>query len=182
MRPFVFLDRDGTLTVDRGYTHRIEDYELLPGVAAALRRLLRAGYALAIVTNQSGIGRGYYGVEEFQAFQDHLLADLAREGVRVEATLFCPHRPESGCACRKPRPALLERAAHQHGADLSRSWVIGDKAADVALAERAGCAGAVLVLTGEGAQESARVPAGVLRAPDLETAARLVEQSAQGTP
>jgi histidinol-phosphate phosphatase family protein len=184
VRPFVFLDRDGTLVRDRGYTWRIEDYALLPGVVEGLRRLARSGFALAIVTNQSGIGRGYYELADFQAFQAHLLADLARRGVRIEASLFCPHRPDQGCACRKPAPGLLERAAREHGADLARSWVVGDQASDVELAARAGCAGAVLVLTGEGARAGAAVPARVARVPDLEAAARWIESRgwSQGAP
>ncbi|HET6303483.1 MAG TPA: D-glycero-beta-D-manno-heptose 1,7-bisphosphate 7-phosphatase [Myxococcota bacterium] len=185
MRPFVFLDRDGTLVADRGYTHRVEDYALLPGVPEALRRLARAGFALAVVTNQSGIGRGYYGEDDFHAFQRHLAADLARQGVVLEASFFCPHLPEAGCACRKPAPGMLERARRELGADLARSWVIGDHRSDVELAARAGCAGAVLVLTGHGPQESAALPAATPRAPDLAAAAELVvrgREGAQGTP
>jgi D-glycero-D-manno-heptose 1,7-bisphosphate phosphatase len=174
VRPFVFLDRDGTLIEDHGYTHRVEDYALLPGVPEALRRLGRAGFALAIVTNQSGIGRGYYGEDEFHAFQRHLVADLARRGVAIESTFFCPHLPGAGCACRKPAPGMLERARRELGADLARSWVIGDHRGDVELAARAGCAGAVLVLTGHGAEESPALPADALRAGDLGAAAQLI--------
>ena len=142
----MFLDRDGTLVTDRGYTHRVEDYALLPGVPEALRRLAGAGFALAVVTNQSGIGRGYYDEAAFHAFQRHLSADLARRGVVLETSFFCPHLPDAGCACRKPAPGMLERARRELGADLARSWVIGDHRSDVELAARAGCAGAVLVL------------------------------------
>jgi D-glycero-D-manno-heptose 1,7-bisphosphate phosphatase len=135
----VFLDRDGTLVRDRGYVHRVEDYELLPGVISRLRRLRDAGFGLAIVTNQSGIGRGYFSEAQFHAFQARLLEDLARAGLRVEATYFCPHRPEEGCRCRKPAPGLLERAARELDVDLAASWVIGDSPADVGLAAAAGC-------------------------------------------
>jgi D-glycero-D-manno-heptose 1,7-bisphosphate phosphatase len=185
VRPFVFLDRDGTLVEDHGYTHRIEDYALLPGVPEALLRLARAGFALAIVTNQSGIGRGYYDEDAFHAFQRHLVADLARFGVAIESTLFCPHLPDAGCACRKPAPGLLERARRELGADLARSWVIGDHRGDLELAARAGCAGAVLVLTGHGAEESPTLPADALRAGDLGDAAELILRRAgapQGAP
>ena len=108
-RAFVFLDRDGTLVRDHGYTHRLGDYELLPGVREGLLRIARAGFGLAVVTNQSGIGRGYYGLADFEAFQAQLYADLLRSGIRIEATLFCPHLPEAGCSCRKPAPGLLWR-------------------------------------------------------------------------
>ncbi len=144
-RPFVFLDRDGTLVRDKGYTHKLSDYELLPRVRDGLLRMSRAGFALAVVTNQSGIGRGYYGEADLNAFQAHLFADLERSGIRLECTLFCPHLPDAGCTCRKPAPGLLWRAREELGADLGASWVVGDRACDVELAQRAGCRGAVLV-------------------------------------
>jgi histidinol-phosphate phosphatase family protein len=181
MSRFVFLDRDGTLVRDRGYTHRIEDYELLPGVASGLRRILEAGYRLAVITNQSGIGRGYYSNEQYQAFQDHLVDDLARQGVPIEASYVCPHHPDDGCECRKPEPALLHRAERELGADLARSWVIGDSARDVELAQRGGCRGAVLVLTGSG-HASSEVPPEVPRAASFEEAAAIVLRADQRTP
>jgi len=173
MSRFVFLDRDGTLVRDLGYTHRIEDYELLPGVVSGLRRILAAGYKLAVITNQSGIGRGYYSAEQYQAFQAHLVGDLAAQGVPIEASYCCPHRPDAGCQCRKPQPALLHRARDEIGADLSSSWMIGDSAIDVELAKRGGCRGAVLVLTG-GGLASTEVPPEVSRAASFEEAAEMV--------
>jgi D-glycero-D-manno-heptose 1,7-bisphosphate phosphatase len=142
---FVFLDRDGTLVRDTGYPHRDADYELLAGVPEALRRLAGAGFRLAIVTNQSGIGRGLFTEADFARFQARLLADLEAAGVRIERTYHCPHRPEAGCDCRKPAPGLLWRARDELGADLAASWVVGDGAGDVGLAERAGCRGAVRI-------------------------------------
>jgi D-glycero-D-manno-heptose 1,7-bisphosphate phosphatase len=144
-RRFVFLDRDGTLVRDTGYVHRVEDYALLPAVVPGLLRLRGAGFALAIVTNQSGIGRGLFTQAEFEAFQRHLLADLARQGVAIEGTLHCPHRPDEGCGCRKPAPGLLWRARDELGADLARSWLVGDAERDVQAALDAGCAGAVRI-------------------------------------
>lgn len=141
----MFLDRDGTLVRDTGYPHRDDDYHLLPGVPAALRRLQDAGFRLAIVTNQSGIGRGCFAEADFDRFQRRLLADLAAAGVRIERTYHCPHRPDAGCACRKPAPGLLERARDELGADLGASWVVGDGERDVELAARAGCRGAVRI-------------------------------------
>lgn len=167
-RRFVFLDRDGTLVRDTGYVHRLEDYSLLPGVPAALRRLADAGYALAILTNQSGIGRGLYSQQAFDSFQRHLVADLARHGVTIERTLFCPHTPQDACTCRKPAPGLLWRARDELGADLARSWMIGDALRDVIAADRAGCAGAVLV----GTRETA--PPGSVAAQDLGEAAAII--------
>jgi histidinol-phosphate phosphatase family protein len=178
MSRFVFLDRDGTLVRDLGYTHRIEDYELLPGVVSGLRRILAAGYKLAVITNQSGIGRGHYSTEQYQAFQAHLVGDLAGQGVPIEASYFCPHHPDAGCQCRKPQPALLHRARDELGADLARSWMIGDSAVDVELARRGGCRGAVLVLTG-GGFASTEVPPEVSRAASFEEAAEIVLKADQ---
>jgi histidinol-phosphate phosphatase family protein len=181
MSRFVFLDRDGTLVRDRGYTHRIEDYELLPGVVSGLRRILDTGYRLAVISNQSGIGRGYYSVEQYAEFQAHLVSDLAGRGVPIEASYFCPHRPEAECDCRKPRPALLYRAKRELGADLARSWVIGDSAVDVELAQRGGCRSAVRVLTGR-SEPSIEVVPGVHQAANLEEAAEIVLRSDQRAP
>ena len=138
-RPFVFLDRDGTLLADPGYLHRLEDYHLLAGVVEGLRALQGAGFGLAIVTNQSGIGRGYFTVEQFDALQAHLIADLGQHGVRLDGSYFCPHLPDAGCDCRKPATGMLRRAEAELGADLAKSWVIGDAESDIELARRAGC-------------------------------------------
>jgi histidinol-phosphate phosphatase family protein len=138
-RRFVFLDRDGTLIRDAGYVHRPEDYALLDGVIEGLQALARADFALAIVTNQSGIARGYFSEAQFHAFHALLLADLRRADLTIEATYHCPHGPEDGCECRKPATGMLQRARRELGADLERSWVIGDSQVDVDLAARAGC-------------------------------------------
>jgi D-glycero-D-manno-heptose 1,7-bisphosphate phosphatase len=168
-RPFVFLDRDGTLVRDHGYTHKLADYELLPGVRQGLLRMRQGGFSLAVVTNQSGIGRGYYAETDLQAFQAHLFADLERSGIRFEHTFFCPHLPDAGCTCRKPAPGLLWRAREELGADLGASWVVGDRASDVELARRAGCRGAVLVGV-DATREVGEVP--TVR--DLEEAAEFI--------
>lgn len=178
MRRFVFLDRDGTLVRDLGYTYRIEDYELLPGVVAGLRRIVAAGYRLAVITNQSGIGRGYYSQAQYEAFQAHLVSDLAGQGVPIEASYVCPHRPDDGCECRKPRPALLHRARDELGADLAQSWVMGDSAGDVELAQQGGCRGAVLVLTGGGFASTDVAPE-IPRASSFEEAAEIVLKADQ---
>jgi D-glycero-D-manno-heptose 1,7-bisphosphate phosphatase len=169
-RRFVFLDRDGTLVRDIGYVHRVQDYALLPGVVPGLLRLKGAGFTLAILTNQSGIGRGLFTQAEFEAFQRQLLADLARQGVAIEHTLHCPHRPEDGCGCRKPAPGLLWRARDALGADLARSWLVGDAERDVQAARNAACAGAVRIA----AKHAAPVIAGVPTARDLVEAAEII--------
>ena len=166
---FVLLDRDGTLVQDEGYTHRPENYRLLPGVREGLQRLVGAGYRLAIVTNQSGIGRGYYDEAAFHAFQRLLCDDLARAGVVIERSFFCPHLPEAGCSCRKPAPGLLHAAARELGARLAASWMIGDGASDAEAAARAGCRGAIVVHPGRPAPSHA--PHGAVLAADVAAAA-----------
>jgi D-glycero-D-manno-heptose 1,7-bisphosphate phosphatase len=172
-RSFVFLDRDGTLVEDRGYAWRVEDCVLLPGTLDALRSLRDAGFPLAIVTNQSGIGRGTFSRADFDAFQAHLLDLLERGGIEIEATFVCPHHPDDGCSCRKPRPGLLERARDELRADLASSWVVGDSPADMALAEAAGCSG-IYVLTGHGAERRAALRADVPIVRDLREAAQRI--------
>ena len=174
MSRYVFLDRDGTLVHDRGYTHRLSDYRLLDGVAEGLSLLQSAGYRLAIVTNQSGIGRGLYTSEDFQDFQALLTRDLAARGVSIGAQYFCPHRPDEGCECRKPQPGLIRRACAELGASPGESWMVGDSETDMQLADRAGLRGGVLVLTGHGVRARGRLRAEVPAAEDLTAAARYI--------
>jgi D-glycero-D-manno-heptose 1,7-bisphosphate phosphatase len=139
VRRFVFLDRDGTLIEDREYAFKLRDYAPLPGAYEAVRELRAAGFGAAVITNQSGIGRGLFNESDFARFQSHLLADFAAHGAPLEASYHCPHSPDAGCDCRKPRPGLVLRAARELGADLLESWVIGDRDSDVELAAAAGC-------------------------------------------
>jgi histidinol-phosphate phosphatase family protein len=169
----VFLDRDGTLLEDPGYLHRLEDYALLPGVIEGLQALAEAGCRLVIISNQSGIGRGYYAEADFRRLTDHLLADLASHGIRIEGTYFCPHRPDEGCHCRKPATGMLERAQSELGVELAASWVVGDMPSDVELARRAGCR-SVFVLTGHGAERRGDIPPDVPVAADLREAAEII--------
>jgi histidinol-phosphate phosphatase family protein len=153
---FVFLDSDGTLVRDVGFPHRLEDYELLPGVLEALGDLRDAGFRFVIVTNQSGIGRGIFRREDYDRFHGRLLDELSAAGIEIEATYMCPHAPTADCACRKPKPASLLAARERFGIDLEGSWVIGDHVQDVVLAANAGCRG-ILVLTGHGVEDSRRL-------------------------
>lgn len=177
MRPFIFFDRDGTLIEDRGYTYRLADYAPLAGAYEAVADARAAGFGVAIVTNQSGIARGKFTSDDLGRFHAHLEADFAAHGAPLDAVFFCPHAPDAGCACRKPAPGLLQRAQQTLGADLARSWVIGDRALDVELAARAGCR-AVLVATGEGARERANLPPDTRFASDVRAAVRELSAAA----
>ncbi len=145
----VFLDRDGVINEDKGYVHRVEELVLLPGVIEGLKRLQTMGFMLFIVTNQSGIGRGYFTFEDFKRFQEELLGILEEKGIRIEKTYVCPHSPEESCGCRKPNTKHVEDAAAEYGIDLSASYVIGDHASDIELGKRAGLT-TIHLLTGHG--------------------------------
>lgn len=161
LRPAAFVDRDGTIIQERHYLADPAGVELIDGAAQALRALAEAGYALVVVTNQSGIARGRIRPEQYEAVRERVGEILAAEGVTLDGVYHCPHHPEitGPCECRKPGLALYERAARELGLDLARSIYIGDKVSDVAPAMKLGGRG-YLVLTGHGAEESARLPPG----------------------
>ena len=174
-RPAVFLDRDGTLIYDRHYLADPAGVELLPGAAEAVARLNRAGYFVVLVTNQSGIGRGYFGEAEYQAVHRRLVDLLAAEGARLDADYHCPLSPDDPDPeeLRKPGAGMFFRAAREHGLDLARSWLIGDRLRDVAPAARLG-ARAILVRSEQTEAETG----GIAQAGTLERAVERILQSA----
>jgi histidinol-phosphate phosphatase family protein len=137
-RKAVLLDRDGTLVEHEPYLHDPAKVVLRPGAGAALRHFRDAGYALVVVTNQSGVGRGYFPIEAMHAVHKRLQALLAAEEVTLDAIYYCPHAPDEGCDCRKPATGMAERAAQELGLDLTRSVMIGDMALDMAFGRRIG--------------------------------------------
>jgi rfaE bifunctional protein nucleotidyltransferase chain/domain len=149
LRPAVFLDRDGTLNEHVEYIHEVEKFRLIPGVLAALKRLKDHGFRLIVVTNQPGIGMGYFTKEDFFRVNRELLKAVRAEGVTLDRVYFCPHSDNDRCACRKPGTLLVERAVRELNIDLTRSFVVGDTTGDVELARRAGCR-SILVRTGLG--------------------------------
>lgn len=148
----VFLDRDGTVNVDYGYVSRSEDVKLLLGVGEAIRELNQAGIPVFILSNQSGVGRGLYGLEAVSLVNREVELQLGRIGAAVKAFYFCPHAPEDECECRKPKLGMLKQAQREWGVDLTNAYVVGDKAADVELGKNAGGKG-IVVLTGQTRQE-----------------------------
>ena len=158
-RPAVFIDRDGTLTEEVGYVNHPSRLRLLPRSAEAIRRLNEAGVAAVVVTNQAGIARGYFSEEVMNAVHEQLVGQLKDADAHLDGLYVCPHHPTEGlppfradCDCRKPKPGLLLRAAHDLDLDLSGSSMVGDKASDLLVARPVG-ARAILVLTGYGLGE-----------------------------
>ena len=153
-RPAAFLDRDGVINEDHGYVHRWEDFAFVEGVVDGMRRLQSAGYVLVVVTNQSGIARGYYDEAALGLLHDRLRAALAEQGVELAAIEHCPHLPDApvaryalACDCRKPEPGMILRAARALALDLARSLMFGDKPSDIEAGRRAGVGRCVLLAT-----------------------------------
>jgi D-glycero-D-manno-heptose 1,7-bisphosphate phosphatase len=172
-RRAVFLDRDGTINEEKNYLHRMEDFVFIPGVPGAIRRLNRAGFLVVVVTNQSGVARGYFELSDVQALHDHVAGRLAAENAHIDGFFICPHHPEAGqgiwrrqCDCRKGEPGLLLQAADQLHIDLNRSFMIGDKPADMEAGMRAGCT-PLLVLTGYGTETAQSIDPAIGRFPSL---------------
>jgi D-glycero-D-manno-heptose 1,7-bisphosphate phosphatase len=140
-----FFDRDGVINIDRGYVSKIGDFTFMDGIFPLMRSLSEKGFLLVLVTNQSGIGRGYYTEEDFLRVTEWMLKRFADEGIRIAAVYRCPHSPESGCACRKPAPGMFLQAIREHGIDPAVSWMVGDKPGDMAAAEAAGIPNRVLL-------------------------------------
>lgn len=151
-RKAAFLDRDGVINLDRAYVSRWEDFEFVPGAVDAMRRLKQAGYALVVVTNQSGIARGYYSEAQYQALTDAMQQALADAGAAVDAVYHCPHHPKGkvaelaiDCDCRKPAPGMILRAAKELNLSLADSILVGDKPSDIEAARAAGVGRAYIV-------------------------------------
>lgn len=157
-RPAVFLDRDGTINEEVGYIHELERLNLIPGAAEVIRKLNEMGVPVVLATNQSGPARGFYPESWIHQLNQRLNHLLAAEGARLDALYYCPHLPDGSvpefslaCDCRKPEPGMLIQAAQEHDLDLARSFMIGDKATDVEVGERAG-AHTILLTSGYGSQ------------------------------
>jgi D-glycero-D-manno-heptose 1,7-bisphosphate phosphatase len=172
-RPAVFLDRDGTINEQMGYLNHISRLRLLPGAAAAIARLNRAGLAVVAISNQSGVARGYFPEELVGQVHQRMKALLAEAGARLDGVYYCPHHPQAAlpayrvdCLCRKPRPGLVQRAAAELHLDPARSFVVGDQVSDLMLGRAVGAA-SVLVRTGYGLGEEAYLLAGSGVSPDF---------------
>ncbi|MFD8722639.1 D-glycero-alpha-D-manno-heptose-1,7-bisphosphate 7-phosphatase [Streptomyces sp. NPDC059629] len=190
-RPAVLLDRDGTLTEPRHYPSSPSDLVLQAAIAEPLRELQDMGVALVMVTNQSGLARGYFAERDLTLMHTHVRTGLDELGVRLDGIYFCPHHPDGviaglavPCACRKPEPGMLLRAARELGLDLGRSWMVGDFATDVEAGRRAGCRTAWVGphATEEAASQPRNASEPTLRAPTTAEALMHIVRSLRETP
>lgn len=171
-RRAAFLDRDGTIIVDRDYPGDPDAVELIPGAADAIRRLRDAGFAAVMVTNQSGIGRGLISEAAYRAVQGRMEEMLAAAGVRLDGVYYCPHAPEAACTCRKPATGLYLQAAQELGVDLAASVYVGDRMRDVLPGVALGGRG--FFVRGTEAVPDDELPAGVRSVASLAEATELL--------
>ncbi len=171
-KPAVFIDRDGTVNEQMGYINHVNRFVLLPRVVEAVKLLNGRGFLAIIVSNQSGVARGYHPLQLVHEVHDFLRRSLGEKGAFLDEILFCPHHPGGvvseftvDCLCRKPKPGLIEQACRTFEIDMSRSWVVGDRCQDVEMAHRCGLRG-ILVRTGYGMGEAEHVMPGMTRKPE----------------
>jgi D-glycero-D-manno-heptose 1,7-bisphosphate phosphatase len=169
----VFLDRDGTINVDKEYIFKIKDFAFISGSVKALQLLQDAGFLLIIITSQSGIGRGYYSMKDYNALNRHMLAELKKNKVKIKKVYYCPHSPEESCKCRKPSTFFIREAQKRYNINLKESYCIGDKTADIKMGKNAGCI-TILVKTGKAGKDKKFAVKPDNTAKDLYDAARLV--------
>ncbi|GHV17978.1 hypothetical protein AGMMS49938_18910 [Fibrobacterales bacterium] len=136
----VFLDRDGTINIDNGYVYKREDFKFIKGVPQSIKKLNDAGYKVIVISNQSGIARGFYTAKDVKKLHNHIDAELKKNGAKIDAYYFCPHHPNFNgkCECRKPKIGLIEQAVQDFNIDLSQSYFVGDKKSDEECAKNAG--------------------------------------------
>lgn len=148
----IFLDRDGTINIDKDYVHKIEDWEFLPHALEGLQILSQREYKLVIVTNQSGIGRGYYTQHDMEKLHNYVTSLLKEKNIEIAGIYFCPHTPSDKCICRKPETELLKKAAEDLNINISDSYFIGDKTCDIKMGRDSGCK-TIMVQTGKGGKD-----------------------------
>lgn len=148
MNKAIFLDRDGTINVEKHYLYKLEEFEFLPGVFEGLQILQKEGYLLLIVTNQSGIGRGFYTEADFEKLNSWMINELKMRGIDIERVYYCPHLPDAAqinyrrdCECRKPKLGMYKQAVNEFDIDLSRSYAIGDRIRDCSICLKTSCRG-----------------------------------------
>ena len=144
----MFLDRDGVINHEVNYLHKIEEFKFIDGVFDACRYFAENGFKIIIISNQSGIGRGYYSIKDYETLTKWLNKEFKKNRIEIYDTFFCPHLPEFNCSCRKPNPGMLIEAKNKHDIDMEKSWLIGDKETDITAAHKSGINNTILVKSG----------------------------------
>ena len=145
MKKAIFLDRDGVINVDRGYVYKIDDFEFFHDVFSTLKYFQKQNFLIFIVTNQSGIARGYFTHEDFDKLNRYILEEFRKEGIVISKIYFCPHSPDENCECRKPKPKMLLDAMSEFDINMKKSWMIGDKESDMEAGHNAGIKNLILI-------------------------------------
>ena len=171
-----FIDRDGVITEDLSYVHKIEDFNLVANAVEGLKLL--KGFKLIFITNQSGIGRGYFKFEDFLEYNNRVLKELQKHNIKIEKTYVCPHAPYENCECRKPKAKMIKDAERDFGIDLNKSFMIRDKKIDVEMGHNAGCK-SILVLTGNGMKEKENAKADYVAKDLIDAAKWIIENDSQ---
>lgn len=151
----IFIDRDGVINIEKNYLHKIEEFEFIDGVFESLRYLQDKGYLLFIITNQSGIGRGYYTKLDFDALTNWMLEEFEKHNIKISQVELCPHAPDESCSCRKPDTGMIDNILKNYDLDLQNSWLIGDKNSDIECAINAGIGNHIQVRSGHDFDEEA---------------------------
>ena len=151
----IFLDRDGVINKDKNYLYKKDDFEFIDGVFDACLYFSNLNYKIIIITNQSGISRGYFTESDFKIVNDWMIEQFSLHNINILDTFYCPHSPEDNCLCRKPKPGMLLKAKNKYGIDMENSWLIGDKEDDIIAGIKSGVFNTILVRSGHKIDESA---------------------------
>jgi len=149
LRKAIFIDRDGVINKDYGYVHNKKNFEFINGVFEALNYIQKKNFLIIIITNQSGIGRGFFSIDTFLNLNSWMEKQFLKNGIFIDDTLFCPHSPDQNCMCRKPSPFLFLKAKEKFNIDMGLSWSFGDKESDITAAKESGVKNTVLVRSGQ---------------------------------
>jgi len=144
----IFLDRDGVINKEKGYLHKIKDFEFISGVFETCRYLQNLNYKIIIITNQSGISRGLYTENDYQIINNWMISEFKKNDIDILDVFHCPHSPESNCNCRKPKPGMLIKAKNKYKIDMQNSWMVGDKESDIIAANNSGITNTIIVRSG----------------------------------